>query len=90
MKTKRMPLTFTIIQGPEGPSLYLNTYRIAGPKPWGGGKVLYEWTIEGEEFFDALNHSTKIVAATGVQAFKMLKTETIKIFKKKPKPMKPR
>jgi len=52
--------------------------------------VLYEWTIEGEEFFDALNHSTKIVAATGVQAFKMLKTETIKIFKKKPKPMKPR
>lgn len=84
MKAKRIPLTFTIMQGPEGPSLYLNTFRIAGPKPWGGGKIIYEWTIEGEDFFKALNHSTKIVAMTGVSAFKKLKTETAKIFKKSP------
>lgn len=28
------------VQGVEGNSIYLNDRRIAGPKPWGGGRVL--------------------------------------------------
>jgi len=29
-----------IVSGCEGNSVYINDYRLAGPKPWGGGKVL--------------------------------------------------
>ena len=32
-----------VVAGPEGPALYLNNYRIAGPKPWAGGSVTAEW-----------------------------------------------
>lgn len=32
----------TIVQGVEGKSCYINDRRVCGPKPWGGGKVLYE------------------------------------------------
>ncbi len=35
-----------MIQGVEGNSLYLNDYRIAGPKPWGGGAQLYVWDVD--------------------------------------------
>lgn len=31
-----------VVAGPEGPALYLNNYRIAGPKPW-AGSVTAEW-----------------------------------------------
>jgi len=31
-----------VIQGREGLSVYINDYRVAGSKPWGGGTVLYE------------------------------------------------
>lgn len=31
--------------GVEGNSLYINDYRICGPKPWGGGKIIKEWNI---------------------------------------------
>lgn len=32
-----------LVDGVEGEALYINNYRIAGPKPWGGGEVLKEW-----------------------------------------------
>lgn len=32
----------TIVQGVEGKSCYINDRRVCGPKPWGGGKLLYE------------------------------------------------
>jgi len=35
------PHTFLVLSGPAGPSLYLDDYRIAGPKPWGGAIVLH-------------------------------------------------
>lgn len=34
-----------LISGVEGNSLYLNDTRIAGSKPWGGGKVIESWNI---------------------------------------------
>lgn len=34
-------IALDVLPGPEGPSVYLNGFRIAGPKPWGIGKALY-------------------------------------------------
>jgi hypothetical protein len=33
----------TVILGVEGHALYVNDTRVAGPKPWAGGKVVIEW-----------------------------------------------
>lgn len=38
-----------VIRGPEGYCLCLNSYRLAGPKPWGGGEVVAEWEVEESE-----------------------------------------
>jgi hypothetical protein len=29
-----------VVGGPEGYSVYVNDYRVAGPKPWGGGQIV--------------------------------------------------
>ena len=34
-----------VIDGVEGPCLAIDDYRIAGPKPWGGGHVIHSWTV---------------------------------------------
>jgi hypothetical protein len=39
----------TIVAGVAGPSVYLNDYRIAGPKPWGGGRVVAEYRADGDD-----------------------------------------
>lgn len=38
-------LEIEVIQGVEGKCLAINGYRVAGPKPWGGGTVVDSWTI---------------------------------------------
>lgn len=38
-----------VVSGVEGPSVYLNDRRIAGPKPWGGGKIVYRWKTYEED-----------------------------------------
>lgn len=40
-KTYQMEL----IHGVEGDCISLNNYRIAGPKPWGGGQVTRAWRV---------------------------------------------
>lgn len=35
---------FEVVQGVEGCCLLLDNERIAGPKPWGGGRVIRSWT----------------------------------------------
>ena len=47
-------MKLTIISGVAGPSVYLNDSRIAGEKPWGGGHVVQEWTIDPEDIERAL------------------------------------
>ena len=32
-----------LVSGCEGYSLYIDDCRIAGPKPWGGGKTVKTW-----------------------------------------------
>jgi len=42
-------ISIEVVSGVEGPSLYINQYRIVGNKPWGGGKVLQSWKIKAKE-----------------------------------------
>lgn len=37
---------FEVIRGVEGCCLALDGTRIAGPKPWGGGKVIHTWETD--------------------------------------------
>lgn len=34
------------MDGVEGPSLYVNNFRVLGPKPWGGAPIVKEWIVE--------------------------------------------
>lgn len=43
-----------LVDGVEGPSLYLNDRRIVGPKPWGGGVCLKKWIVSDEDIQWAL------------------------------------
>lgn len=40
------PIKIRHVRGVEGDSLYINDYRVAGPKPWGGGPTVKEWIVE--------------------------------------------
>lgn len=33
------------ISGVEGNSLYIDDFRVAGGKPWGGGSVVQKWSV---------------------------------------------
>lgn len=46
-----------VLRGVEGPSVYLNEYRVGGPKPWGGGDVIYEWDADRADVLRALQMS---------------------------------
>lgn len=43
-----------IIRGVEGPCISLNDYRIAGPKPWGGGTVTKSFTVDINDLIRAI------------------------------------
>lgn len=43
-----------IVAGTEGKALYINDYRVAGPKPWGGGKVIVSFNVLQKELECAL------------------------------------
>ncbi len=51
-------LPLIVVSGVEGPSIYLDDFRIAGPKPWGGGKVLYEFKVSREEIMGVFERAT--------------------------------
>ena len=38
-----------VSSGVSGPCVYLNDFRIAGPKPWGGGRTLYSFKVSVQE-----------------------------------------
>lgn len=50
MKADVGRIRIDVISGVEGPSLYLNDRRIAGPKPWGGGAAIHSWTVDLADF----------------------------------------
>lgn len=41
-------LKVQVIRGPEGVALYVDSYRVAGPKPWAGGDVIHAWDVDAE------------------------------------------
>lgn len=43
-----------LMNGVEGQSVYVNDYRVAGPKPWGGGQIVREWTAQRADLLRAL------------------------------------
>jgi hypothetical protein len=52
--SKAATIKVTIVRGVEGNAVYINDYRIAGPKPWGGGPIAYEWLVSQTDMAMAL------------------------------------
>ncbi len=48
------PIRLQIVRGVSGLCVYLNDYRIAGQKPWGGGEVVGEYTLSHKDITTAL------------------------------------
>lgn len=48
-----------VVAGVEGPSLYIGDddtgERIAGPKPWGGGRTLHRFEVKVEDLEKAIH-----------------------------------
>jgi hypothetical protein len=51
------------IKGCEGNCITMNDYRVAGPKPWGGGIVVKNWVASVDDVIRALrdNDVVKVV-----------------------------
>jgi hypothetical protein len=47
-------VTITVLRGVEGYAIYVNNYRVAGRKPWGGGDVLYHVWVSKKDMATAL------------------------------------
>lgn len=62
MQTKAtMKVKFEVINGPEGKCLAVANndgtgYRLAGPKPWGGGTVAYTFEVDVDELLEQVQH----------------------------------
>ena len=46
-----------IVKGVEGHSLYINDYRVCGPKPWSGGVVIWHFEVDKKEIEKALEEN---------------------------------
>ena len=47
-----------LVRGPEGLALYINDFRVAGPKPWSGGPTVKAWTVDQKDIDQALERAT--------------------------------
>lgn len=47
------------VAGPEGVCLYVDNYRVCGPKPWGGGKTKDKFMVDINELYKALGVKLK-------------------------------
>jgi hypothetical protein len=54
MTFRRKPIEIEVVSGVEGPSIYIAGFRIAGPKPWGGGRIIHKWRADPSDFRRAL------------------------------------
>jgi hypothetical protein len=46
-----------VVSGASGPCVYINDYRVAGQKPWGGGKILFKFNVKATDIEKALQGS---------------------------------
>jgi len=49
------PVVIEIIEGVAGSSLYINDQRVAGPKPWAGGRAVNRFEIAPDKIDQACN-----------------------------------
>ena len=52
-----------LVSGVEGPCLCLDDYRIAGPKPWGGGLVTNTLWVDKSDLLSAIDRALGIEKA---------------------------
>jgi len=46
-----LKIRIEVLRGVDGPALYIDNTRVAGPKAWGGTQgELAHWTVEVERF----------------------------------------
>lgn len=46
-----------LVSGCEGYSIYIDDCRVAGAKPWGGGRTVKQWTAKVSKIDEALGRS---------------------------------
>jgi hypothetical protein len=56
---ENMKSKIELINGAEGLSLYIDDFRICGPKPWGGGTVIASWDIDLKELENIVQKKIK-------------------------------
>ena len=50
--------TIYTVKGVEGDSIYINDFRVAGPKPWGGGQYINQWKrVAVKDILNALDEN---------------------------------
>lgn len=54
MAKKIVSVSLDLVEGVEGQCIYLNDRRIAGPKPWGGGKIVKQWKVRVDAIYEAI------------------------------------
>ena len=57
--TNKPKILIEVVAGREGHSLSIGDdsggYRLAGPKPWGGGRVIHRFEVDPDELRRELN-----------------------------------
>lgn len=48
-KKRKLSHSAHVVEGATGLALYINDYRVAGPKPWGGGNIVHTFAITDED-----------------------------------------
>lgn len=79
-------LIFEVVAGSGGNALYVNDYRVAGGKPWGGGSVRYSWAAKPEDFIKDIQSATNLPEFELIQLTKdeyRLKSERYQAKKRK-------
>jgi hypothetical protein len=54
-------VTIEVVSGVEGLCLSINNTRVAGPKPWGGGRVIMSWKTKASRITESLPNTTPTV-----------------------------
>lgn len=52
--TSGKTVEMALVRGVEGYAIYLENYRIAGSKPWGGGEVIASWQVDSKDILKAM------------------------------------
>ncbi len=51
-----MKTQIRLISGMAGSSIHIGDMRVGGPKAWGGGEILKEWSADINDIVNALNN----------------------------------